>query len=375
MDISKITTVVRPLRRAALLALVVAPILLVAAPIGGDEPVVRDSPAQPTPTATPSAPGIAIAMEQFDLPDPFLLTDGGTYYMYLSSAFGNTQHVPMVTGEPGHWSTNSVDAVPLLPQWATGGTPASELTWSPAVYKVGRTFVIYLAPEVRGTVPAQHCIAVGTSPDPAGPFQIDPDPFLCQQNLGGDIDPQMFVDPAGPEGPSHPNYFVWKSDNNSTPGDGTPTIWAQPLSNDGLHLLDQPSKIFAPDESWQLSLVEAPQMALSPTSQVWLFYSGGKGFFSPDYGMGAARCAGPLGPCEDARPGPLIASNAQGAGPGEETYFVAPDGSDWLLYSPIHTGVPLWIYRPVEAARIGWDQSGPYVANAGTFPSPSQKWE
>ena len=76
---------------------------------------------QPAATAAPFAPGISIAHEDFDLPDPFILRVGGTYYMYLSSAYGNnTQNVPLLVGTPGHWSTQSIDAVPQMPWWAVG---------------------------------------------------------------------------------------------------------------------------------------------------------------------------------------------------------------------------------------------------------------
>ncbi len=320
---------------------------------------------QPPRTAHPMAPGIAIAHQGFDLPDPFILTVKNEYYLYLSSAFGNTtQNIPMFIGKPGHWGT-SFDAVPELPQWAAPG-----LTWSPAVYKFGHQYVMYFSPSVAGTDPLQHCIAIATSPTPRGPFSVSPTPFVCQQNLGGDIDPQVFVDPHGPKGPHHPDYFIWKGDNNSTPGDGATTIWAQPLSNNGRRLEDQPVVLFQPSRSWEQPIIEAPQIALSPHSTVWVFFSGGSGFFSSHYAMGAVKCAGPLGPCKDVLPGPLIASNKQGPGPGEETYFVAPDGSDWLLYSALHSGILTELYRPVEAARIGWGKKGPFVAEAGSFPSP-----
>ena len=337
------------------------------APTGNGDPrlltVVR-----PPPTADPAAPGIVIASADADLPDPFLLDDGGVYYLYDSTSFGDsTQNVPLRVGQPGHWS-QSVDAVPRLPAWAVGDPAPDAPTWSPSVYKLGGVFVMYLAPGLRGSQPPQHCIAIGTARDPAGPFHLRNTPFICQRDLGGDIDPQVFVDRHGPDGPSRPNYLVWKADNNSTPGDGATTIWAAPLSNDGFHLTGRPVPIFAPDQSWQRPLVEAPQMVLSPSSAVWMFFSAGTGFFSPDYGMGAVRCAGPLGPCADPLPGPLITSNAQGAGPGEEMYFQGPDSSDWLLYSPEHNNVPTYLLRPVEAARIGWNNNGPFVAAAGAFP-------
>ena len=321
---------------------------------------------QPRHTATPATPGISIAQENFDLPDPFILDAHKTYYLYMSTAFGNTtQHIPMFSGRPGHWSAQSTDAVPVLPPWAAPG-----LTWSPTVYKLAGLYVMYFAASVAGTNPLQHCIAIATSPSPKGPFYVSPTPFVCQQNLGGDIDPQLFVDPHGPNGPDQPNYLVWKGDNNSTPGDGPDTIWAQSLSNDGLFLEGQPVVLLRPTRSWEQPILEAPQMALSPDSTVWVFFTAGTGFFSPNYAMGAVKCAGPLGPCKDVLTRPLIASNQQGAGPGEETYFAGPDGSDWLLYSPVHTEYLPELFRPVTAARIGWGKNGPYVAEAGSFPRP-----
>jgi hypothetical protein len=326
--------------------------------------------AQPAPTSTPAAPGIAIAHAAQDLPDPFLLHTGDTYHLYVSSSFGNTegQNVPMFVGSPGHWSAKPVDAVPDLPSWAAPHPPKGGLSWAPSVYKVGKTYVMYFSPTIKYSLPVQHCIAVATATDPGGPFHAAAKPLVCQRSFGGDIDAQLFVDPGGPDGAAHPDYLIWKSDNNSTPGTGTPTIWAQPISSDGRTLLGAAVQIYVPDQPWESSLIEAPQMALSPTSTVWLFFSAGVGYFSASYAMGAVKCVGPLGPCTDQNPGPLLGSNDQGAGPGEETYFVGPDSSDWLLYSPVHTGVE--VARPVEAARIGWNQAGPYVAEAGKFPSP-----
>jgi hypothetical protein len=362
-------TVGRLTLRAACIGVLGAAVIMIGSPAGETTPA-RAIAGQPQPTHAPHAPGISIATANFDLPDPFILDDGGKYYMYLSSAYGNNQNVPLLIGGPGHWSSHSIDAVPQLPAWAVGDPGANELTWSPAVYKFGDRYVMYLAAQIRGSDPTQHCIAIASSPSPTGPFDVSPTPFVCQGHLGGDIDPQVFVDPHGPDGPKKPYYFIWKSDNNSTPGDGIASIWAQPLSNDGVSLEGNATLIFQPDQSWESPLVEAPQMALSPSKAVWLFFSAGQGYFSDDYGMGAVGCAGPLGPCSHQLPGPLLTSNDQGPGPGEETYFVGPDGSDWLLYSPVHTGDAFEVFRPVEAARIGWNSTGPYVADAGTFPSP-----
>jgi hypothetical protein len=216
-----------------------------------------------------------------------------------------------------------------------------------------------------------HCIGVAVADSPMGPFNPSPNTLVCHPEHGGDIDPQLVVDPAGPNGPAQPNYLIWKSDNNSSPGLGPPEFLAQPLSNDGLAVTGQPTRIYWPRQAWQRSLLEAPQMVKDPYGRLWLFYSGGGIFNDPKYAMGFAQCASPLGPCYDTTTAPLIGSNRQGVGPGEETVFQGPDGSTWLLYNPWYAGqIYNWV-RPAEAARIVWSHAGPSVAiPPGSFPAP-----
>lgn len=330
----------------------------------------------PPPTPTPQAPGINIASSKtIDLPDPFLFYSGGEYYMYLSTAFPDQNlNVPMLVGTPGRWWSQPVDALPQVPDWAL---PASSGTyvWDPDVVHLGDLYVMYFAATVRfdpTAVRPTHCIGVAVSSSPRGPFvpEIGP-PIVCQENLGGDIDVQFFSDPNGPGGAAHPNYLIWKSDNNNLPGSGQSTVWAASLSDNGLSLTGNPVAIFTGDEPWEQPIVEAPQMVQAPDGTDWLVFSAGDGFFSPDYAMGMARCNGPLGGCHSITDTPLISSNSQGSGPGEETVFVGSDRSTWILYSPWHSGNPFALLRPVEAVRIGWNEQGPYVAEAGRFPTPA----
>ena len=147
--------------------------------------------------------------------------------------------------------------------------------------------------------------------------------------------------------------------------------WAQPLSNNGLKLNGAPVRIYQADQPWQHSLIEAPQMVISPSGTVFLFYSA-SGFAAPDYAMGAAQCAGPVGPCRDVSPSPLVASNSQGPGPGEETAFTAGRRQPVVGLQPMVQRRSLYpILRPAEAIRIAWNSSGPYVAEAGAFPLAS----
>ena len=63
-----------------------------------------------------------------------------------------------------------------------------------------------------------------------------------------------------------------------------------------------------------------------------MFYSGGW-FNSPSYAIGAALCAGPVGPCRPTSSHPLLSSNSQGFGPGEPSVFEDSSGI-WMLYNP-----------------------------------------
>ncbi|HWE65831.1 MAG TPA: family 43 glycosylhydrolase, partial [Acidimicrobiales bacterium] len=227
-------------RAIGLVALVAGFLALLAGASPAAAPILH----QPKPTATPQSPGIAIATAQLDLPDPYLFDDGGTYDLFISTALGDQdQHIPVMSGSPGHWSA-PIDAVPALPDWASASAGQAGLAWTPAVYKLGGRYLMYFAPTLAVT--DHHCLAVGASTSATGKYLVAPAPIVCQWNEGGDIDPQLLVDPKGPDGPGHPNYLIWKSDNNSVTTAGVPMIWAAPLSNDGLRLTGDPVKIFQP---------------------------------------------------------------------------------------------------------------------------------
>ena len=333
------------------------------------------SSARPPRTANPDAPGIAVVPPQsIDLPDPMMVTSHGRYHVYLSTAFGDpsSANVPELVGVPGRWG-RSFDAMPTVPSWAQPGSRGGK-TWDPYVQKIDGRFLLYFSAQLAQPGRATHCLGVAQSRSLDGPFvPLPAAPLVCQQGRGGDIDVQPFYDPAGPDGRAHPWYLIWKSDDNNLRPTPRPTaIWAAPLSDDGLRLTGPGRIIFTGQLAWQQPLVEAPQMVKSPDGRTWLFFSAGK-FFTDRYAMGVAVCQGPLGGCRSVGTDPLVSTNRQGTGPGEETVFVAPDHSYWLLYNPWHTGLAFILYRPAEGVRLGWGPTGPYVAEAGAFPSPRHR--
>ena len=67
-----------------------------------------------------------------------------------------------------------------------------------------------------------------------------------------------------------------------------------------------------------------------------MFFSGND-WNSANYAVGVATCAGPLGPCADASPDPILASGTGITGPGGESVFTDTSGAYWIAF---HAWVP-----------------------------------
>ncbi len=306
---------------------------------------------QPPPTADPTSPGQLVPSGE-NRSDPFLLHTQGRYYLYTSS----TTSIPFLnvpvasTTDFKTWSAPK-DAMVHLPGWAV-----EPFTWGPDVHQFGSHYVLYFTGFLKAF--DEQCIGAALSSKPDGPFIAQHRPFICQSQLSGSIDPRVFTDHSGV------NYMLWKSDQNAH-GNSTPTtLWSQKLGPDGLSLLGSPSALMRPDEPWQSTVVEAPDM-VEVNGVYWMTYAA-NWFNQPAYGIGVAWCAGPSGPCADLSDQPLISSNAQGQGPGEPSFYQDATGV-WMLYTPIMslTGDPP---RPVYITRVGFTPKGAYLA-AGPPPS------
>ncbi len=307
----------------------------------------------PPPDPHPLSPGLLVGSDQYES-DPFLYRSHSRYYLYTSDIPGPpVLNVPVATATSfGSW-TPSTDALPVLPPWAEPG-----FTWAPDVHQFGSGYVLYFTALVKGSTPAMQCVGVASGPSPLGPFTPKSTPFICQTDQGGTIDPRVFTDSDGTR------WMLFKSEQNID-GASTPTkMWSQRLTPDGLGLLGQPSELMPPDEPWQSTIVEAPDM-VKVNGTYWVVYSG-NWFNTPDYAIGAARCAGPAGPCADISATPLLGSNTQGAGPGEASLYEDATGI-WLLYSPWRSLAPQPDIppRPVYITKLGVASTGPYLAAGG----------
>jgi beta-xylosidase len=262
-----------------------------------------------------------------NFPDAFVLPHGSQFIAYATNDGPN---VPMaISADLVHWSFvgnpdgKKRDALPKLGSWAKEG-----FTWAPEVLQLGERYLLYYtASDVRRNA---QCIGVAVATDPFGPFvDSNPEPIVCQTELGGSIDANAFRDSDGQL------YLYFKNDGNRV--HARTSLWGQPLAADGLSVTGQAVELVKDDQRWEERVVEAPTMVRTPAGYQ-MFFSGGffgwnpeEGGLSP-YAMGYADCSGPLGPCKPAAENPILHSFKDReagclSGPGHQSIFAVGERS------------------------------------------------
>ncbi|MBX3062721.1 MAG: family 43 glycosylhydrolase [Anaerolineae bacterium] len=289
-----------------------------------------------------------------DFPDPDVLRVGNTFYAFAT----NTENINIQVASSSdltHWELIG-DALPALPTWAVqefGFAWAPEVTTNSAGSGYLMYFVARFAIDKGGT----QCIGVATSDQPEGPYQTVGDPLVCQVSQGGSIDPATFVDSDGKR------YLLWKNDGNS--GNGQSWLHIQQLADDGLSLLDQPTKLITADQVWEGVLVEAPTL-WKHDNKYYLFYSA-NAYNTPEYAVGYAVADAATGPYTKAEKPFLKRSVPAGlVGPGGQDIVLDDAGTTWLLY---HNWAPGG-YRRLNLLQVDWIDGVPSPAALTRDPQP-----
>lgn len=251
-----------------------------------------------------------------DFPDPFILPASDRYYAFSTNA--GTVNVPAIVSEDLlDWEFVG-DALPRLPEWAAIG---QSLTWAPGVLPREASYVLYYT--ARFEEAGRQCISRAVSAQPQGPYVDDStEPFICQLDLGGSIDPYPFVDVDGTP------YLLWKNDGNCC---NLPVkLWIQELSADGLSLTGEPVELIERDQAWERPLIENPAM-WAHEGDYYLFYSG-NWWESHEYAVGYAVCETVTGPCTKPQQEPIFSFTPEVMGPGGQALFTDREGNLWLAY-------------------------------------------
>jgi hypothetical protein len=268
-----------------------------------------------------------------DFADPFVLDVGRFTYTYATNT--TDANVPVFRTEGYKTAFYLGDAMPTLPSWTSKG-----FIWAPAVWaRPDGQYVLYYAGADNAS--GKMCVSRALGPSPAGPFTDDSTaPFVCPLDLGGAIDPAVVVDRGKP-------YLLYKSDGNCC---GIPTsLWSVPLSDDGLSLDGQPTRLLGDDESWEGGNTEAPSM-VAVGDKYLLFYSAND-WSTADYAVGYATCDSVTGPCTKAGELPWLRSTENAKGPGGQEFFAA-DGQVWMVY---HGWLPGQVDTPNGERRLFLD--------------------
>jgi beta-xylosidase len=286
-------------RRAGLVTLLLA----VAACGGGPD----QAPA-PASFTNPVLPG--------NFADPFLLDVDGAWYAYATGDLVDNIQVAR-SDDLVNW-TKLPDALPEPPGWGPG---SKGLTWAPEVARTSAGFVMYYTG--RAAELGRQCISVAVAERPDGPFTDDStEPLICQDELGGSIDPHPFTDTGGQR------WLLWKNDGNCC---GKPTdLWAQKLTGDGLKVTGSPRRLgLRNDQRWEGALIEAPTV-VHDAGTYYLLYSA-NAYDTDRYAVGYATAPALLGPWTKAPGNPVLTSAGAAAGPGGQT-VIETGGRRWLAY-------------------------------------------
>lgn len=276
-----------------------------------------------------------------NFPDPAIILVDSTYYAYATTTGGSSMPV-MTSSDLKTWIAHG-DALVSGPSWSPREGAGWNI-WAPTVVELptGKFLSAFAARTGDGD---RRCIAIATADSPLGPFRsVGNEPFVCELDANGAIDPFLIVDDANVP------WLIWK--NEGVPP-GHPTLasrrtafWSRPLTDTGtawrtdstVNFLMETTESVRP---WQGTVVENPAMLAWGDSYL-LTYSANQ-YDSIHYATGWARCEAPAGPCTESVTEPLLVSNAERNGPGGPAPFVDLEGILRLGYhgwNPPYTSYP-----------------------------------
>ena len=311
-------------------------------------------PPVPSPTPLPASDTFTNPVLDQDFPDPDVLKVGDVYYAYATN--GNDINIQAARStDLVHWEVLA-DALPELPTWAV---QKFGWAWAPEVFSPGAgEYVMYFTARFAIGFDGTQCIGVATSDDPAGPFvSSNPEPFICQTDQGGSIDPSSFVDSDSQR------YVLWKNDGNSS---GYKVwLYIQEVSDDGLTLQGEARQLLSVDQRWEGTLVEAPTL-WQQDGKYYLFYSA-NAYYDRRYATGYAVADNIFGPYVKAEE-PLIATDLAAGlvGPGGQDVVTGPQGGTWIVF---HGWAPDG-YRRLYIAPLDWQNGMPTLGLNGRDPLP-----
>lgn len=315
--------------------------------------------APPPPPPPPPPPVCTFANPLGSGADPWVVRDGGFYYLIQSR-------------DNGIWISKSATLTGVATAastriWVAPDTGWNHTNvWAPELHHVdGRWYVYYAAG--RDGPPYIHQragVLESAGDDPLGAYA---DRGMLYTGNGGPASGgenvwaiDLTVASIGTD-----LYAVWSGWEANAGTDRTPQhLYAAHMSNpytvDGARV-----KISSPTESWErgieLDLQEGPEF-LTHGGQTMIVYSTRESWL-PDYRLGLLRLTGanPLDPASWTKTGPVFQASGTVYGPGHASFTTSPDGTQsWI------------VYHAKTGAAPGWDRvirTQPFTWNADDTPN------
>lgn len=254
-----------------------------------------------------------------NLPDPHVIRHDDLYYAYGTNAPGAGYRV-LTSPDLATWTDQG---------FAFRKTPNSwgrEHFWAPCVVeKGGRFYLFYSAvgPVAGGRTSHRICVAIADSP--RGPFRDLKAPLL---DIGkAVIDANAFIDD---DGRAYLYYALDKSEN-----DNQSHLYVVPLSDDLTEVVGEPVFCTRPDAEWEGEEWNEAPFVLKHDRTYVMMYSA-RGFFDPNYALGYATAASPLGPWTKSSLNPVLRRTSEVSGPGHNSVVPSPDGRELFCVYHVH---------------------------------------
>lgn len=242
------------------------------------------------------------AKAQLPIADPFILSDGGTYYAYGT---GSDDGIPVYTSKD-------------LKTWRAAGlalrkedTGIARWFWSPEVYKIKGRYYMYFSGDER--------LYVAEAVSPLGPFrQCGGKPMIKERA----IDSSVFADEDGRRW----ICFVRMNDGNN--------IWVAPLNDDCISFdLSKAKHAFSVSQDWERDMgrVNEAPCVFRRGGKYCMMYSAND-YRSPSYGIGLAVSGSPEGPWVKRGDNPFMQFVDTLVGVGHNSFFTDKEGKFRIVF-------------------------------------------
>lgn len=268
--------------------------------------------------------------------DPFVLKEGGDYYLYGTSRPETGFEV---------WHCN--DLINWQKKGFTfqkgPGTWGQNEFWAPEVVKYNDSYFLFYSASSKDT---GKRICVARSDSPLGPFAEYKTPLIESDKAL--IDAHPFIDD---DGRAYLYYTLDMSDNKIS------EIYVVELNSEMNGIKDSPVFCIRPSQKWEGTVWNEAPYVLKHDGKYYLMYSANC-FVDPYYGVGYAVADNPKGPWSKYEDNPILKRTDQVSGPGHNSIAFSPGGCEMYIVYHCHLSPEEPYKRLVCLDKIDFVNSG-----------------